>query len=129
MNGPGEALRRVRGWPQTPMSDSVRAVRMTAGGARGFTAGDQGLLLHTVDGGRSWQRQTCTSGGMLFPFTGVTTDATGELAWAVTRTGAVCITTDSGAVWTDQNQRCVPRRAPRVRVPGTKTFEPTTGAT
>ena len=41
----------------TPMSDSLRSIRMTPGGASGFAAGDRGLLLRTDDGGASWARQ------------------------------------------------------------------------
>jgi photosystem II stability/assembly factor-like uncharacterized protein len=87
------------------MADSLRAVRMTPGGVRGFAAGDRGLLLRTDDGGATWRLQTCGSRGVAYPFTGLATDSTGELGWAVTKSGAVCVTTDSGAIWSDTNAR------------------------
>jgi photosystem II stability/assembly factor-like uncharacterized protein len=65
-------------------------------GVQAWAAGEQGVLLVTVDGGASWKRQR-----FFLPQRGVDvtfTDA--RTGWLVTDAGTVLSTTDGGAGWT-----------------------------
>ncbi len=79
----------------------------------GWTAGADGVVWHTVDGGKSWERQptgtraTLRAVHFVTPYTG----------WAVGRdeqpagqesAGVVLVTTDGGLKWTRLNDRALP---------------------
>ncbi len=61
--------------------------------------GGDGTILHTADGGQSWQRQVSETREYL---TSVTFTADGQRGWAVGLGGAILHTADGGQSWQGQ---------------------------
>lgn len=75
-------------------------------GDQGWTVGDNGTILHTKDGGDSWEQQT--SGierfisGIGSRLVSVQFIADGKLGWAVGQFGTILHTTNGGESWKPQ---------------------------
>ena len=65
-------------------------------GSSGWIAGEGGLILHTPDGGVTWNRQN--SNTLLWLETVCFINA--KTGWAAGEGGAIVSTTDGGATWT-----------------------------
>ena len=96
---------------QSPPPTSLRAVRF-ADAREGWAAGDHGLIVHTIDGGRTWERQPTGSRasltGLAFP--------SPYVGYAVGRaelptggsSGTVLRTDDAGVTWHECNGTGLP---------------------
>lgn len=88
------------------MINDVRAVTATDAWAVGGSAvegnsSSYGVILHTVDGGTTWQREGNVSTLPDTEFAGVSAVDT-QTAWTVGTTGVIYKTVDGGAHWTEQ---------------------------
>ena len=77
---------------------SLRGVHFDASG-RGWAVGDDGTIVHTADGGRSWEPQTNTDKNTLLSIFGT---GDGKALWAVGVRGAILHTVDGGQSWKPQ---------------------------
>jgi photosystem II stability/assembly factor-like uncharacterized protein len=65
----------------------------------GWAVGDWGLIVHTTDGGQSWERQESGVGNWLGGVQFVDADT----GWAIGSAGTILHTPDGGLTWTIQN--------------------------
>lgn len=77
----------------------LRSVHMR--GLDGWLSGADGTLMHSVDGGVSWNfpAASCPT---LYDLFSVVQAPFGDYVWAVGDDGHVCKTSDAGASWTDE---------------------------
>jgi photosystem II stability/assembly factor-like uncharacterized protein len=61
----------------------------------GWAVGDEGAILHTVDGGQTWKKQASGTDRWLFSVAFVNA----QRGWAVGATGTILHTKDGGQVW------------------------------
>ncbi|HZZ78880.1 MAG TPA: YCF48-related protein [Gemmataceae bacterium] len=79
----------------------------------GWVVGDEGVILHTIDGGRHWERQTSPTRAslrsvhFLTPFVGWAVGRE-ELPYGMGATGVVLFTRDGGIEWKAQLPNTLP---------------------
>lgn len=98
--------------PVNPADAPLRAVWF-ADVREGWAAGDHGIVWHTIDGGKTWERQpTGTKASLraisfLTPYTGFAVGRT-ESPQPVGSHGVVLRTDDGGATWTELTSTTLP---------------------
>ncbi len=91
---------------------ALRAVRFVDKN-EGWAVGDQGVIWHTIDGGKTWERQPSGTRAslravqFLTPYTGFVVGRV-ELPNAAGSQGVVLATTDGGATWREVTSTLLP---------------------
>jgi photosystem II stability/assembly factor-like uncharacterized protein len=91
---------------------ALRAVQFVDA-KEGWVVGDQGTIWHTIDGGKTWERQSSGSKaslrGLCFltPYQGYVVGRT-ELPNRVGSTGVILVTEDGGATWKELTSSTLP---------------------
>lgn len=86
--------------PAVAFRDKIYDV-MFIGESEAWAVGYPGLLLHSLDGGVSWQRQNGLTDQALFAL-----DFIGDKGWVVGRGGTLLTTVDGGKTWKKQEPLC-----------------------
>jgi photosystem II stability/assembly factor-like uncharacterized protein len=84
----------------TVINDNLRAIFALE--QRVWAVGDRGLIVHSEDGGKTWEPQTSGTREQLFS---ITFHADGQQGWAASLSGTILKTVDGGKTWEPQTNR------------------------